>query len=496
MSSDDRLTASQTEEFPVATVRERPSPRSILVSKMWWVTLACVVLAGVLAWRSLPKAGPVITISFPRGHGLKSGDALRHRGIDVGVVQSASLTSDLGGIEVAVQLNPEAEILCREQSRFWIVRPRVGLTGIEGLETVIGARYIAVSPGPSDAPEQRQFEGLSAAPPDEFAGEGLELILRSESRGGLNPGAPVTWRGVQAGQVLSVGLSPDARHVHASIRINGSHRRLVTSGSKFWISSGIGVHVGLSGIDLNAESLASLALGGVSFITPSTAEPTTDISSGHVFTLHPEVNSEWLENPPAIPLIDIELPETVSVTGSVESSLLGIRRDKPFSSLGLILRQQDDSVLLTAGLPVQSTEAADQIPELQIRTADGTGTVTVAATAAPAETALNVIPLAADGSAALKGRPYSLRHAADPEDCCIARTEIGEGTPAPMIHALSREELTARQDQWVVTDRNDTDLSEWSGAPVMSLTDGCVIGVLMVTEQGTAVVTIPPELQQ
>jgi len=220
-----------------AEIREAPEARRILISRMWWGTLVCAMIALGLAWRSMPTDGPQITIEFPQGHGLKAGDALRHRGIDVGIVQSTSLKTDLSGIQVVVELNPEAESLRREGCRFWVVRPRVGLAGIEGLETVVGARYIAVSPGPSDAAKQKAFVGLVMAPPDEFAGEGLELMLRAETRSGLNPGAPITWRGVQVGQVLSAGLSPDASHVNVGIRIGANYRKLVKSNSRFWVTS-------------------------------------------------------------------------------------------------------------------------------------------------------------------------------------------------------------------------------------------------------------------
>ena len=256
-------------DFPMAVVRERAGTRRILSSKMWWVTLACAVMAAALAWQSVPVTGPTIVIEFPQGYGIKPGDALRHRGIDVGIVTRSSLTDDLSGILVSVELHPKAEILCREGSRFWIVRPQVTLTGVQGLETAVGSKYVAVSPGPADTARQYRFAGLATAPPDEIAGEGLELVLRGAQRSGLNPGAPVTWRGVDVGQVLSVDLSPDARHVDAGIRLSPQYRRLVSDNTKFWMTSGIDVHVGLDGIELHTESLATLALGGVSLITPA-----------------------------------------------------------------------------------------------------------------------------------------------------------------------------------------------------------------------------------
>ena len=230
----DATADSAPANFPVAEVREGHSLRRMLLgSKMWWVTLLCLAVAVFLAWQSLPDSGTRIVIYFPEGHGLRTRDALRHRGIDVGTVEDIRLKSDLDSVRVSVLLVTGAEALCREGSRFWIERPQLSLSGVRGLETAVGAKYIAVSPGPARSKRRTEFTGLPAAPPDALADEGLELLLRSGDSGGLNPGAPVTWRGVQVGDVLTVGLSPDARHVDAGIRIQRSYRDLVTTNSRF-----------------------------------------------------------------------------------------------------------------------------------------------------------------------------------------------------------------------------------------------------------------------
>ena len=74
------------DEFPVARVETKPTGvRSVLLgSRMWWIALAAIALAGYLTWRSMGEEGPTITVDFPEGHGLEVGDAIRHRGIDVG----------------------------------------------------------------------------------------------------------------------------------------------------------------------------------------------------------------------------------------------------------------------------------------------------------------------------------------------------------------------------------------------------------------------------
>lgn len=92
---------TEINRIPAATVRtgRSSSLKSLGRSKLWWLTLLCVIVAAALAWRSLPQQGYVIAIQFPEGHGIKAGDAIRHRGIDVGQVTEVRL-SEIGRAHV------------------------------------------------------------------------------------------------------------------------------------------------------------------------------------------------------------------------------------------------------------------------------------------------------------------------------------------------------------------------------------------------------------
>jgi paraquat-inducible protein B len=254
----------QTAQFPIAQVREaRATSALLLTSEMWWATAICLLLAFWLTWRAIPASGPSIVILFPDGHGLKSGDAVRHRGIDVGTVSEVVLSEDLSQISATVTFTPEAAKLAREGTRFWIVRPQLSLTGVSGLETAVGAKYIAVSPGDPNGALRKSFDGLAIAPPDEQNGKGIDVVLRSDGRHGVTVGSPITWRGIDVGQTLAIHLSPDARFVDVHAQIQPEYSRLLQKNSRFWVTSGLGVDVGLSGLHLNADSLSSIVRGGI-----------------------------------------------------------------------------------------------------------------------------------------------------------------------------------------------------------------------------------------
>lgn len=498
---------NQTESlFPVADVREVSAVTSALFlrSKLWWVTVACFVLAFWLTWTSIPSVGPTITIRFPDGHGLKAGDAVRHRGIEAGIVDSVALSDDLSQITATVTLTPGAAGLAREGARFWIVRPQLSLAGVSGLETAVGAKYIGVSPGNPDAPQQRSFEGLGAAPPDENSGEGIDIVLRSDSKHGVTVGAPVTWRGVDVGQILSINLSPDARFVDVHARINSEYTRLLRTSSKFWVTSGLGIDVGLSGVRLNADSLSTIVRGGVSFATLAVSKEKTPVTSGQMFQLHDKPDAAWLSTASSLPLVDFELPPTVTIQGSRRSSLLGISRAQKFTVNGVLVRRGNQTYILTArdvlpeaaAEPMESDEKAGTPYIISSPESTGSQTIqmvsptnSVDATENPKASGLIFFPFA-DSVGELKTVDVdNLRTPGEPEECCLCRSVKTDDDASTVIQSIGLDHLKQDGENWLVN-IEDENLSHWHGAPVISMQDGRIIGLFVTGKKGAMIVPI------
>ena len=115
------------EHYPEAKVL-RPQDRS-----GWWelglLWLPPLALAGAIASFVLVSQdeGREISVRFKQGHGLKVGDAVKHRGIEVGSVTGIGLSEDLGGVVARLRLRDEANGLAREGTQFWIERPQLSL---------------------------------------------------------------------------------------------------------------------------------------------------------------------------------------------------------------------------------------------------------------------------------------------------------------------------------------------------------------------------------
>ena len=282
----NRDATNDGEALPVATVRERR--RSVWV---WLIPAAAVVFAAALFVAYVIKRGPVINITMAHGYGLKAGDVLRCRGIVTGAVEQVRLTSGLSGVEAKVRLDPTAVDLARDGSRFWVVRPRVNLTGIVGLETIAGPRYLAVLPG--SGARRKRFEALDQPPSIEsIAPDGLRITLVADRRRSLRPGAPVFYRQVRIGTVLRVELAADGVSVEVAAYIEPSFTHLVREDSRFWNVSGVDLELGLKGLRLEVESLQSILDGGISLATPD--PPGVRVKTGHRFILHASAEKKWL----------------------------------------------------------------------------------------------------------------------------------------------------------------------------------------------------------
>ena len=143
------------------------------------------------------------------------------------------------------------------------------LTGVRSLETAVTGPYLSVRPGPPDGKPQQRFMGLLQPPIESYRDEGaLELVLHSQERLGLQAGAPVAYRGLSVGQVVTVGLSSDALQVEARVVIDPEYTDLVRENTRFWSVSGLDLNVGLRGISVSLDTLATVAAGGVAFATP------------------------------------------------------------------------------------------------------------------------------------------------------------------------------------------------------------------------------------
>ncbi|MBU9264385.1 MCE family protein [Burkholderia multivorans] len=239
-----------------------------LPSLVWLVPLIAALIGIGLVVRSVRERGPEITISFHSAEGLEPGKTqVKYKDVEIGMVKTIKLSKDLSRVLVEVQLKKEAEDFAVKDSRFWIVRPRVGATGVSGLGTLLSGAYIGVDAGRSQD-LQTDFTGLEKPPAVTADQKGTQYVLRGDSLGSVDIGSPVYYRRVQVGQVVGFSLDKDGTGVTFNVFVNAPYDQYVGTNSRWWQASGVDLRLDSSGLKLNTQSLATVILGGIAFQTP------------------------------------------------------------------------------------------------------------------------------------------------------------------------------------------------------------------------------------
>lgn len=411
-----------------------------------------------------------VTIRFAEGHGLQTGDPVRHRGIVIGEVTSVDLDEGLSSVNVGVRLSGMGRQIAREGSLFWIERPRLSVAEVRGLDTLVGGRYLAVSPASSDAASCHSFTGLESAPVAVIPPNGIEIVLHAPQRWGVEQGVPVTYRGMKVGQVHSVGLASDGTRIEVRATIEARYRQLVRRNSVFWSTSGIDVNVGLTGLQFTADTLATIAQGGIAFATPET--PGEPASSGQRFVYERTAQDEWLHWRPHLNLTDSKRvgdgkqPEPLRAVVRWTEKTFGFSRAQERTGWVVLLDNQQligpADVLVPTEAPVGDIvlEVGGLSLKLDPKQVERAGLVaTVPISAAPPE--------------GVPTWPRQRVHSpTEPEDVLIVSNPQ---TPAISMAAFH---MKAESGAWVL-DSTAGLTPDWHGCPVVSSKDGDVVGTLI-----------------
>ncbi len=264
--------------LPNARVVQRERP-----SLVWLLPLLAVAIGGWLLFKTISERGPTITITFPSAAGLAAGKTkVKFKDVDIGTVTDIDVSPDLSHVIVTAELRKSSEGFLAEDSKFWVARPRVTVSHISGLETLLSGAYVAVDPG-SGKRGERRFEGLADPPVITTDRPGRRFRLRSESLGSLNLGSPVYYRSIRVGQVISFKLDEDGGAVTIDVFIASPHHKLVHNNTRFWNASGVDISVGADGVSIDTESLVSVLVGGVAFNTPNDLDADAEPARAHRF---------------------------------------------------------------------------------------------------------------------------------------------------------------------------------------------------------------------
>jgi len=279
--SEQNNNAPELQDLPAAVVQKKKQ-----FSIVWVVPIVAILIGGWLAYKGLSEKGPMVTITFESADGLEAGKTkVRYKDVELGLVDTIRFNADLSRVIVTAELVKESTPYLTENTQFWVVRPRVTASGVSGLGTLFSGAYIGMDPGKEGGPARR-FKGLEIPPVITTGMPGRDFLLRANTLGSLDIGAPVYYRQIQVGQVIGYELDAEGKSLRVKIFINAPHDKLVRKNTRFWNASGFDLKLDASGLKLNTESMVSIMMGGIAFDTPTSLEAGGPAEPDHVFRLY------------------------------------------------------------------------------------------------------------------------------------------------------------------------------------------------------------------
>ena len=244
--------------------------------------------------KEMAQGGKTVAIRFRSAEGLSVGAKLRLQGLVIGRVDAVEFSDNdpHQGADATVRIRAPYYRYLNADTDFWLVTPQVSTQGIQGLDTLLGGPYISARLNGEPGALASRYTALSAIPDPRIDAPGLRLTLRSDQLHSVDVGSKVFYRKIAVGQVESVSL--DASGVDLGIFIHQRYEHLVHRESRFWNASGFAISGGLGGLELQADSLATIVSGGIAFHTPEVQKPQA-AWEGLRFKLHPDYDSTFAD---------------------------------------------------------------------------------------------------------------------------------------------------------------------------------------------------------
>jgi paraquat-inducible protein B len=284
------------DDLPQATLVPKKHRR---ISVVWIIPILAAAIAIGIAVQRILREGPTITIVFKAAQGIEAGKTfIKYKDVNIGQVSAVQLTDDFSKVKVTAKIAKSAEGLMVEDAQFWVVEPRISLSGVSGLGTLLSGNYIGFEAGRLTN-KQREYTGLDIPPAITGDQTGRQFTLKAAKLGPLGIGAPIYYHSLEAGEVVAYKLAPDGKAVEIKIFVKAPYDKYVNSESRFWNASGLDVSVGANGVQVHTESLVALIAGGLAFDNPPFAVESEPATPKTIFTLY-EDQASAMKQPEAI----------------------------------------------------------------------------------------------------------------------------------------------------------------------------------------------------
>lgn len=279
MPNESRLSPAVPESRAVGARKTR-------ISLVWVIPIVAALAGAWVAVTRIESEGPSIQIVFNSADGLEAGKTkIEYKGVTVGTLTAIRLSDDHRQVLARAQMAPRTESFLVQDTRFWVVRPRISGANVTGLGTLISGAFIAVDIGQSKE-ERRKFVALETPPVITGEVSGRFIVLKTSDLGSLDIGTPLFFRRLQVGEIVSYVLDDDGQFFTVRAFVKAPYDRYVNSNTRFWQASGVDMQLGANGLSVQTQSVLSMLIGGIAFETPAGGGAIQTAQTKPFFTLY------------------------------------------------------------------------------------------------------------------------------------------------------------------------------------------------------------------
>ncbi|HHW7570126.1 TPA: MlaD family protein [Mannheimia haemolytica] len=199
---------------------------------------------------------------------LSEGMNIKYMGLTVGQIEKLELQNAKKQIKATAYIQAKYyPLIAKAGSKFNVISPEISTSGFKNLDAAL-QNYITVDVGSGQS--QNQFVLADTDTVKTTYANGFPIIVETTNANGIQPEAPVLYRGMQVGIVNRLGLSELGDRVLIYVNIQDKYKHLVRTNTQFWQASGYTMDVSLQGVSMNSGTMSQLLNGGIEFSTPYT----------------------------------------------------------------------------------------------------------------------------------------------------------------------------------------------------------------------------------
>jgi len=234
---------------------------------IWLIPIISLIVAGWLVYKYYSSLGPLITIYFKNSGGLEpKRSVVKFRDVVVGEVEDVKILKNSDGVLVYVRMHKDIKPFLNHTTKFWIVKPKIGLNQIRGLDALISGPYIQMY-ALATGFKKEKFVGLNEPPLDSDVLNGKIFTLIADSTYGLSEKLPVYFKHLQVGTIRKIKLTKNAK-VKIIVSINRNYVRFINDSTKFWNVKKVDISLFKNYLQISFPTLKELIFGGIVFATP------------------------------------------------------------------------------------------------------------------------------------------------------------------------------------------------------------------------------------